>query len=235
MARFTFLFALTLAACAYQTQAAPLGRRQDQCEAARDQIVNSLIATNIAITDLTRAVGSDPAAAQGVSQADDGVLLANAGVNAVVRAIDQGRAPSQAAGDQLIQGLEESLAALSDLEEIEEAADAPELVDAQSQVEEAIDAAELVLEACGAAAVNSAAEAGITGRPALFGDAVETATVTVTETVTSDTAAATLAAEEDLTLAGIQGGRQSLRPVRTGQQQRADSIQAAQFAVGLGV
>jgi len=149
MARFTYLFALTLAACVY---AVPLHRRQDQCDAARDAIVASLEEANTALATLATAAADDAAAVDGLAEAEAGLQQANDGVDAVAAALEQGEAPPQAARDQVVEGLEATLAALSTLVQVEDSAFAPELIDAQSAVVATIDAGDLVLEACGAAA-----------------------------------------------------------------------------------
>jgi len=204
MARFTYLFGLTLAACVYHTHAVPLQRRQVQCDAARDAIVVSLNEANIAVTALATAAADDVAASEQVAEAEQGLQLANDGVNDVTQALEQGQAPPQAARDQVFEGLEAALAVFSTLSQVEESAFAPEIIDAQSAVVETIDAGELVLEACGAAAnaevAETAAPAEITAPPAAVADAadaVATVTVTITETVAGAAAATQVAAAGD--------------------------------------
>ncbi|KAG5638921.1 hypothetical protein H0H81_008690 [Sphagnurus paluster] len=191
MARFSTLFvALTLAACQFGVQAAPLSSRAIdknfvQCNLARIKTVAGLASTNNAMKQIAAA---DAATTAALTAAQASLKDAQAGVNTIARALVSGQAPPTASRDQVLKGLNAAQTALDGIT----AQDAA-VVNTKNKLKQTIAAGQQVVDTCGgegakgtalpavtatATEVSSSAAAGTATASGTGSEVLETATAT---------------------------------------------------------
>jgi len=175
MARFTaLLLTLTLAACQFGVDAAPLGNLK--CNLARLKTVSNLNAATKAVDSMADvAVNSNDATmADAITEAQGGLTDATTGVQGIADALRANQAAPAALRDQTLDGLTTAQTALGKIQATSGAAASP-LKQAKAKVAAALAAGQQVVSNCpgGTDAANGTASASATATDAAAATATD--------------------------------------------------------------